>query len=142
MSNTTPTPRTLLEAMELISQLRSRKAVYQTAIAHLRTCYKDTDAGAAEMRISREDLAVVNQEHLEKSIGEMMDRIEQLDVEIELLQNQPIGGAPPAAAQPVVGAEAATSEDTAIAEAARATGAAKTKGTPSGKSRASSGGAS
>lgn len=142
MSNTiTSPPRTLLEVMELISKLRSRKAVYQTAISHLRTFYKDSDAGKAEMRITREDLAVVTQPHVDDSISEMMDRVEEIDVELELLQNQPVGGAPPAAAQPT--APAAADQDAAIAEVVRTNAsAAKTKGTPSGKPRAQGSGAS
>lgn len=127
-----PVPRTILEVMELVAELRSRKAVYQVAIAHLRTCYRDGDV-PAEMRMSREgDGGIVPQLHIEKALIEMEGRIDLLDAEIEELQNQPVGGgAPPAADQPALAAAAKAAEDEDIANTARAS----KKGTSSGKPR-------
>ncbi len=133
-SPTQTVPRTILEVMELVSELRSRKAAYQTAIAHLRTCYMNTDAGEAEMRMAREgDQSVVPQLHIEKSIIEMEGRIDLLDAEIETLQNQPVGGSTPPVAEVAVQAEKAEEE---LAETIRTSAK---KGTQSGKSRAQGG---
>lgn len=127
-------PQTIQEVIERISELRSRKAVYQTAIAHLKTCYRETDAGAAEMRMFREgDQGLVPQLHIEKSLVEMETRIDYLDAEIEELQNQPVGGGAPPVAELAAETKAETEE---IADAIRAKAK---KGTQSGKSRAQGG---
>ncbi len=140
---TTQPPRTLLEVLHLIAKLNSRKAGYKMLIAHLQTFYKDNDTGKAELRMTREDLAIVPQEHIEEFLGELMDKVEEIDVELETLQNQPVGGgAPPTAVQPTLTPEQKAAEDTAIAEAAQASGGAAKKGTPSGKPRAQGSGAS
>lgn len=100
-----PVPKTVAELMELISELRSRKAVYATLLNHLRICYQRSDAGPAEMKMAREDLGVVPEIHIEKTVIEIEDRINIIDAQIEELQSQPFGGGtPPAAevAQPAV----------------------------------------
>lgn len=130
-------PRTFAEVAELVSVLRSKKAVNLMVIAHIRSAYKDTDAGKAEMRVMRDDLAFVSQAHLERSLIDLENSIELIDAELEELQNQPVGGgAPPAAEQPTAATPAA--ENAAISEAVKAGVAAK-KGTPSGKPRTPSG---
>lgn len=140
-------PQTILEVMNLVAKLHSRKAGYKMLIAHLQTCYKDNDSGKAELRMMREDLAIVPQEHVEAFIGELMDNVERIDVELETLQNQPVGGgAPPAAVQPLPAQTVPkAAENAAIATVApggAVVAPVKTKGTPSGKPRAQGGGAS
>jgi DNA-binding transcriptional MerR regulator len=131
------TPKTIAEVLELISKLKSRKAVYGVAISHLRAFYRKTDAGPAELVMQREDLGAVPEPHIELSIIEMEQRIDEIDAELEQLQNQPVGGGtPPAAEQPDASGEppaAKVAEDAAIAESAKKT--AEQKGTPSGKPR-------
>jgi hypothetical protein len=134
-----PVPRTFAEVAELVSQLRSRKAVNLMLIAHIKVAYKDTDTGRAEMRVAREDNAYVSQAHLEQSIIGLEHSIELIDAELEELQNQPVGGgAPPAAEQP---SPEPTKAADPITEAVKAQVAEK-KGTPSGKPRAQGSGAS
>jgi len=132
------TPKTIAEVLELISKLKSRKAVYGVSISHLRAFYRKTDAGPAELVMQREDMGSVPEEHIELSLIEMEQRIDEIDAELEELQNQPVGGGtPPAAEQPNTAGEqpaAKVAEDAAIADAAKKT-AAEQKGNPSGKSR-------
>lgn len=139
MTTTNQKPRTFAEALDLVSRLRSRKAIKMMLIAHITAAYKDSDAGKAEMRVTREDLAFVSQPHLNDMLIELEHDIELIDAEIEELQNQPIGGgAPPAAETP--SAEPPKVNDP-VAEAVR-TQQAEKKGTASGKPRAQGSGAS
>lgn len=132
MPTTPNTPRTFAEVAEIVSSLKSKKAVNVMLIAHIQSAYKDTDAGKAEMRVTRQDFAVVSQEHLEAAIIELESSNELIDAEIEVLSNQPVGGgSPPAAEQP--SSEEAKAEDAEITEAIKAQAA--KKGTPSGKPR-------
>lgn len=119
-------PKNVIELLAQISQLVSRKAVYHTLITHLRTCYKSTDAGAAEMRVTREDFGAVPEKHIEETIIEMEERIDIINAEIEMLQNHPFdSGAPPSS----------TDDETPAV-------AGKKKGSISGKARPQSSGPS
>lgn len=124
---TTPPPKTILLLLEQISKLQSRKAVYSTLISHLRICYQKSDSGAAEMRVTREDLATVPERHIEETIIEIEERIDVINAELEELQNQPFGGGAPPQAEVTVPATAPA----AAAEQVK-------KGTPSGKPRSQS----
>ncbi len=96
-------PRTVSELLATISKLNSRKAVFQMLIIHLRNNYRKTDAGTAEMRVTREDLALVPETHIEDSIIELETLVDVVNAELEELQNQPFGGgAPPVAEAEVV----------------------------------------
>jgi hypothetical protein len=105
MMSTTP-PRTVHELLMVISKLNSRKAVFQMLIVHLRNNYRRTDSGQPEMRVTREDMAVVPESHIEDSIIEMETMIDVVNAELEELQNQPFGGGAPPVAE-AVAAEAA-----------------------------------
>lgn len=143
MTMSTPTKtRTFAEVAEQVSRLRSKKAINLMLIAHLKAAYKDTDAGAAEMRVYRDDLAYVSQPHLESSIMEFELSIDLIDAEIEELQNQPMGGGTPPAAQ--LSAEVPAVSDP-VAEAIRAQqqpAPAEKKGTGSARTRTQGGGPS
>lgn len=139
MPNTAP--KTIAEVMELISKLRSEKAILNAIGTHLRSFYKKSDAGPPEITLMREDFAMVSEAHIDDYIVRLEERVISIDAELEELQNQPIGGgAPPTAEQatttPATAGKAA--EDAAIEEAARST-AKEQKGTASGKPRASGG---
>lgn len=123
----TSPPKTILLLLEQISKLQSRKAVYSTLISHLRICYRKSDSGAAEMRVTREDLATVPERHIEETIIEIEERIDVINAELEELQNQPFGGGAPPQAEVTVPAAAPAAE----AEQEK-------KGTPSGKPRSQS----
>ncbi len=94
-----PVPKTVAELMELISELRSRRSIYGALIAHLRICYQKSDAGPAEMKMTRDDLGIVSEVHLEKTIVEIENRINFIDAQIEELESQPFGGGSPPAAE-------------------------------------------
>lgn len=91
-------PRTVSELLATISKLNSRKAVFEMLIVHLRNNYRQNDTGAAEMRVTREDLAIVPESHIEDAIIELETLVDVVNAELEELQNQPFGGgAPPVA---------------------------------------------
>lgn len=137
MSNTAP--KTIAEVMELISKLRSEKAILNAIGTHLRSFYKKSDAGPPEITLMREDFAMVSEAHIDDYIVRLEERVISIDAELEELQNKPIGGgAPPTAEQPMTPATDKAAEDAAIEEAARST-AKEQKGTASGKPRASGG---
>lgn len=116
-------PTTISGLLNQISELQSRKAIYLEFVAHLRICYRGADSGPAEMRITREDLAVVPERHIDAMIIELEERIHFLNAEIEELQDQPFGGeAPPQ-----------------VSEGAAASSKPKRKGVVSGKSRSAQG---
>jgi len=129
-------PKTIAEMLETISKLRSRRAILQVLITHLRHVYMETNAGPPEQRILREDHAFVPKEHIEQNIIETEHEIELIDARLEELQNVPIGGG---AAPAATAALPAPSEDDAIAEAVKAQQAGAKqeakKGPASGKSR-------
>lgn len=97
-----PVPKTVAELLELISTLKSRKTIYQTLIVHLRISYMKSDSGPAEMRMSRDDNAFVSEKHLDQTMVELEERINYLDAQIEELQEQPVGGGAPPAAEAAV----------------------------------------
>lgn len=103
-------PKTVAELMELISELRSRKSVYQMFIGHVRICYQKSDSGPAEMKITREDLGIVPESHIEKTVLEIEERINFIDAQIEELQGQPIGGGTPPVAEAAPATNAPTPE--------------------------------
>lgn len=108
-----PAPKTVAELMELISELRSRKSVYQMLIAHIRICYQKSDSGPAEMKITREDLGIVPELHIEKTVVEIEERINFIDAQIEELQGQPVGGGTPPVAEAAPATNAPPAEDPA-----------------------------
>lgn len=103
-------PRTVSELLATISKLNSRKAVFQMLIVHLRNNYRKTDTGTAEMRVTREDLAIVPESHIEDSIIELETLVDVVNAELEELQNQPFGGGTPPAADAVEAAEKPATE--------------------------------
>lgn len=125
---TTPTPKTVSELLGLISSLVSRQAVYRMVIVHLRTCYRKTDTGPAEMRVTREDGGVVPQEHIEDTIIEIETQIDLARAELEELVARPVGGGPPPAAE----VDVPQAQQPAPAQPAE-------RKVPSGKTRPSSG---
>lgn len=106
-------PRTINALFEQVASLRSRMAVYRMLITHMRTCYKKTDAGPAEMRVVRDDGALVTERHIEQAIIEMEERIQVLEAEIDEVQEMIIEPEEPEAAEPAPAAEPEESEDEA-----------------------------
>lgn len=138
-----PLPKTVAELLELVSALRSRKAVYTTLISHLKICYQKSDTGPAEMKITRDDLATVSEKDIERTIIEVEERINYIDAQIEELQAQPFGPSTPpvAAIAAPVAAPAAAAAPAGKPAAAPAVGP-KKEGTPSAKPRPQGGGPS
>ncbi len=78
----------LIEAMEHVSKLRSRRAVLQTCVDHIRSLYRSSDAGEPEMKITRDDHALVSATHIEETLSYLDSVIETIDVDLEELTTQ------------------------------------------------------
>lgn len=136
----TKLPKTVAELLQLVSALRSRKAVYTTLIQHLKICYQKSDAGPAEMKITREDMAICSEQDIESTIIEVEERINFIDAQIEELQSQPFGGGAPPVAE--VAATTEVSKEGAAppsTEQSAPSAEPEKKGTPSGKPRTQGG---
>lgn len=72
-------PITAAAIASQISELRSKIAVYRVLSSNLLSNYLESDAGAAEMNITREDGAVVLNEHVEAVVAELSQRISDLE---------------------------------------------------------------
>lgn len=70
------------EALEKISELESRKAVLETLLAYLETHYKSSDAGEPDMRITRDDLGLVPEEHIDIEIDLLVMEVDQVKNEL------------------------------------------------------------
>lgn len=108
-------PRTINALFEQVASSRSRMAVYRMLITHMRTCYKKTDAGPAELRVARDDGAIVTERHIEQAIIEMEERVQVLESEIDEIQEMIIepDEPEPAPAEPVLPEPKEESEDEA-----------------------------
>lgn len=71
------------EALEKISELESRKAILETLLAHLETHYISSDAGEPDMRITRDDLGLVPEEHVSSQIDLLVLEIDQVKKELD-----------------------------------------------------------
>lgn len=71
------------EIADKISELRSKVAVQETLISQLRANYMSSDAGAGELRIQRQDGAVVPDHHFQVCIKDMDTMINELRGELE-----------------------------------------------------------
>lgn len=84
---------------DTISKLRSKIAVYKTVISQLKANYMSSDAGPGELRIQRDDGAIVVDTHLQETVEDLEATIETLAEELEEWENltfnpQLIAGAP------------------------------------------------
>lgn len=121
-------PKNVAELLALIAKLNSRKAVFRMLITHLRTCYQASDTGEAEMRVLREDSAVVPNQHIEDSIIELETAIDLINAELEELAGKPFGGGPPPAAEDAKEEEAAVAKPAETPTERKAHGKARTSG--------------
>lgn len=74
---------TIRQAMEKISELRSRTAVIEMLMLYLDANYVDDDSGEAEMSVTRDDAAIVPQEHIKEFQAWLAEQVDQADSEIE-----------------------------------------------------------
>lgn len=74
---------TVGEALNKVSELRSRYAILHALVTHLETHYKSQDAGAPELRVTRDDYAIVPEEHIDKEMAIICAEMDQIQAEIE-----------------------------------------------------------
>jgi len=75
---------TVGEIIERVSELRSDKAIITQLMVYLQAHYMSSDAGAAEMKITRYDSAFVSEAHIER----FLLKLEELAVETEAMQSE------------------------------------------------------
>jgi len=72
---------------DTISKLRSKIAVYKTVISQLKANYMSSDAGPGELRIQRDDGAIVVNTHLQETVEDLEATVETLAEELEEWEN-------------------------------------------------------
>lgn len=78
---------TLLQIMEKISYLQSKLAIEQALLSHVEANFLDSDAGEAEMVLTRPDHGAVPQEHLTQYIEDIAERLDQSESELHEWQH-------------------------------------------------------
>lgn len=73
--------------MEKVSELKSRTAVIEMLMLYLDANYLDDDSGEAEMSVTRDDAALVPQEHIKEFQAWLAEQVDQADSEIEEWEN-------------------------------------------------------
>jgi hypothetical protein len=81
------TMATVAQISEKISKLRSKIAVTEAVVLYLKTNYLPTDSVEAEMRVTRADFAVVPADHIEMSITDYVDYIDDLRAQLDEWEN-------------------------------------------------------
>lgn len=71
------------EAIEKVSELKSRWAILHELVVYLETHYKSSDAGEPELRVTREDYAAVPERHIDAEIANLMMQMDQIQQEID-----------------------------------------------------------
>lgn len=69
----------VVEVVEKISELKSRKAIAAQIAMYLKAHYLSSDTGAPEMKITRDDCHMVPEEHIKLFISEMSDSVDESD---------------------------------------------------------------
>lgn len=81
-------------ALSKISEIRSKIAIFEGLIMYLRANYVSSDAGEAEMRFTRSDYATVPEKHVEVSVHELQEQIENMQRELEEWESLELDVAP------------------------------------------------
>jgi hypothetical protein len=98
---------TVGQITDKISEIRSKIAVYEGTVLHLKANYKSTDAGPAEMHFTRSDGAIVPEEHIDRFIDDTVFVVDGLRAELSQWENLSVPAPgekvaiPPSPAQPV-----------------------------------------
>ena len=71
------------EAIEKVSELKSRWAILHEMLVYLETHFKSSDAGEPEMRITRDDYAAVPEKHIDVEISNLTLQMDQILQEID-----------------------------------------------------------
>lgn len=66
-----------------LSEIQSMRAIAHTLAVYLEMNYKGSDAGDAEMRITRDDNAIVPEPHIDLFVEKLYQQLEELDAELE-----------------------------------------------------------
>jgi hypothetical protein len=74
---------TVGEALQKVSELKSRWAILHELVVYLETHFKSSDAGEPELRITREDFATVPEDHIEAQIAHLANEMDQIQQELD-----------------------------------------------------------
>lgn len=66
--------------IEKISELKSERAVIQQLISYLSANYRSGDTGQIEMRITRDDHALVPENHIDQVIQKLVEMLEETNI--------------------------------------------------------------
>jgi hypothetical protein len=81
---------TVGQITDKISELRSKIAIHEGLVLYLRANYVSSDAGAAEMHLTRNDHATVPEDHIKAHMGDMVDYIDELRYQLTQWENLPV----------------------------------------------------
>lgn len=73
--------------LDKISETRSKIAVFEGLILHLKSNYHTSDAGEPEMKFYRGDYAPVPEPHIEASIADMEALVKEFRAQLEQWEN-------------------------------------------------------
>lgn len=74
---------TIRQALAKVSELRSRAAMIEALMLHLKAHYTDDDSGEAEMKFVREDAAIVPQVHVKDFQMWLADQLDLVGAEMD-----------------------------------------------------------
>jgi hypothetical protein len=74
---------TVGEALEKVSELKSRWAILHEIVVYLETHFKSSDAGEPELRITREDHAAVPEAHIDAQVAQLVHELDQIQQELD-----------------------------------------------------------
>lgn len=78
---------TIRQALDKVSELRSRRALLQLVQQYLKNNYVDDDNGEAEMTVTRDDHALVSQAHIRDFLDLLSDQDVLAGSEMEEWEN-------------------------------------------------------
>ncbi len=78
---------TIRQALEKVSELKSRTAILQVLLTYIEAHYTDDDSGEAEMTFVRSDHAIVPQDHIKDFQAWLVEQADLADSEIDEWEN-------------------------------------------------------
>lgn len=83
-------PLTFGQISDKVSELRSKIAIKEAFVLHLKANYKSSDAGSAEMHVTRDDFATVPEIHIDLFIEDTVDEIDTMRAELRQWESLPV----------------------------------------------------
>jgi hypothetical protein len=78
---------TVGQITDKISELKSKIAIQEGVVLHLKANFMSSDAGEPEMHFTRDDYATVPEKHITTFIVEAVDEIDALKAQLEEWEN-------------------------------------------------------